>query len=277
LQRVSRRFIARRKSAPGLGSEAGAPLAESVRMFALGAIVALAIGLSLGLLGAGGSILTVPVFRYLFGLDAHDAIASALIVVALTGAFALVPHARAGRVHWRAGLVMGIASVTAAYLGGRASAGISGVALMVAFALVMLAAGLAMVLRRSPAPRSSGDVQVLRFLAIGLGVGFLTGVLGAGGGFLLVPALVLVGRLSMQHAVGTSLFLVVLNALAATAGAATHAPPKLGLVVPVAGVAIIGSLAGARLGGRLSATQLQRGFGGFVIVIGLAILTGELL
>lgn len=246
-------------------------------MFILGLVIALAVGLSLGLLGAGGSILTVPVFHYVFGLDAHSAIASSLIVVALTGAVALVPHARGGHVHWRAGLVMAAASMTAAYFGGRVSAGIAGATLIIAFALVMLAAGLAMVLRRPPVARSAGEVQVLRFLAIGVGVGFLTGVLGAGGGFLLVPALVLAGRLAMRDAVGTSLFLVVLNSLAACAGAATHAPPQLGLVLPVAGVAIAGSLVGARLGGRLSAMQLQRGFGGFVIAIGLVILTGELL
>lgn len=242
-------------------------------MVTIGLLLAFAIGLSLGLFGAGGSIVTVPLFHYVFGLATHDAISSSLVVVAATAALALAPHARHGHVCWRTGALLGTASIAAAYTGARASGNLPGHALVLAFALVMLASGVAMVRRRT-APASG--VSPLRFGAIGIGVGLLTGLLGAGGGFVLVPALVVAGGLPMRDAVGTSLFVVVVNALAAFAGAARHTPPHLDLVVPVIVVATLGSAVGARLTHRIASTHLQRVFGAFVCAIGVAMLIAEI-
>ncbi|HET9626044.1 MAG TPA: sulfite exporter TauE/SafE family protein [Kofleriaceae bacterium] len=110
-------------------------------MVVLGLVLSLAIGLSLGLLGGGGSILTVPVLHYTLGFAAHDAIAGSLLVVAVTSSVALVPHARAHHVQWRIGVIFGVASIATAFLGGRLGARLPGGALLVAFAVVMIAAG----------------------------------------------------------------------------------------------------------------------------------------
>lgn len=245
-------------------------------MVVVGLLLAIAIGLSLGLLGGGGSILTVPVFHYVLGAPAHDAITASLAVVSVTSTVALVPHARAGRVRWRIGLVLGAASMIAAYLGGRASAAISETVLLVAFAAVMLVVGAAMLLRTRVPVILPALPSFEKTLGIGLGVGLLTGILGAGGGFIIVPALVMVGGLEMRAAVGTSLLVIVINTLAALAGTADHAHLDASVVIPIAGVAVIGSLVGARFGRRLSTSQLQGAFGGLVVVTGAAILGFEL-
>ncbi|HEX8109773.1 MAG TPA: sulfite exporter TauE/SafE family protein [Kofleriaceae bacterium] len=247
-------------------------------MFALGLILSLAIGLSLGLLGGGGSILTVPVLHYALGLGVHEAIAGSLVVVAVTSSIAVIPYARSGRVQWRIGLVFGAASMAAAFAGGRLGARLPGGVLIAAFALVMIAAGAAMLLRsrRALGLPVGRPVRTPRVLAVGLGVGLVTGVLGAGGGFVIVPALTLLGGLAMCDAVGTSLLVIAMNALAGLAGGALHTHVDVRTIAAVTGLAVIGSLAGARVGRRVSAHRLQQGFGGFVLAVAAAILLGEL-
>ena len=247
-------------------------------MIALGLVLSLAIGLSLGLLGGGGSILTVPVLHYALGFGVHEAIAGSLLVVGVTSSVALIPHARAGRVQWRIGIVFGAASMVSAFVGGRLGALIPGGVLLAAFALVMIAAGAAM-LRRS---RSAGGlpvgrhVRLARVLAVGLGVGLVTGVLGAGGGFVIVPALTLFGGLAMSDAIGTSLLVIAMNAIAGVAGGALHTHVDAATVSAVTAIAVFGSVVGARVGRRVPAHHLQRAFGGFVIAVAAAILLGEL-
>jgi uncharacterized membrane protein YfcA len=243
----------------------------------VGLVLSLAIGLSLGLLGGGGSTLTVPVLHYVFGLDAHDAISASLVIVGITSTIALVPHARRGLVSWRVGAVFGAASMVAAFAGGSINAALPGPVLMIAFAFVMLASGGAMLVRdRRPVGRASGEPRLSRLIPLGLGVGLLTGILGAGGGFLIVPALVLLGGLPIRTAIATSLLVIAMNALAAFAGTASHVTLDIGLVSAVLGMAVAGCLIGARLGHRLSTAHLQRAFAVFVITIGLAIAIGEL-
>jgi len=246
-------------------------------MLVLGLVLSLVIGLSLGLLGGGGSIVTVPVLHYALGLGVHEAIAGSLIVVAMTSSVALIPHARAGRVQWRTGLAFGAASMASAFAGGRLGALIPGTVLISAFALAMVAAGVAMLLR-SRGPRGSpvcGHVRLPRVLGVGLGVGLVTGVLGAGGGFVIVPALTLFGGLAMCDAIGTSLLVIAMNAVAGVAGGALHTHVDTKTVVAVTALAVLGSLAGARVGRRVPAHHLQRVFGGFVIAVAAAILLGE--
>ena len=248
-------------------------------MFALGLVLSLAIGLSLGLLGGGGSILTVPVLHYALGLGVHDAIGASLFVVGVTSSVALVPHARAGQVRWRTGLAFGTASMVTAFAGGRLGALLPGPILIAAFALIMIAAGIAM-LARARAPqrlRAAEHVHLPRALAAGLGVGLVTGVLGAGGGFVIMPALTLLGGLAVREAVATSLLVIAMNTFAGLAGSAAHMHVDAGILAAVTALAIAGSLVGARIGRRLPAHHLQRAFGWFVIVVAAVILLRELL
>ena len=256
----------------------GAGLADTDCMVALGLVLSLAIGLSLGLLGGGGSILTVPVLHYAFGLGVHDAIGASLFVVGVTSSVALVPHARAGQVRWRTGLAFGLASITTAFAGGRLGALLPGTMLIAGFALVMVFAGISMLVRaRGPQRiRTAEQVGLPRVLVAGLGIGLVTGVLGAGGGFVIMPALMLLGRLAVREAVGTSLLVIAMNAFAGLAGSAAHVRLDAWLVAAVTAIAIVGSLVGARLGRRLPAHHLQRTFGWFVIVVAAVILLREL-
>jgi uncharacterized membrane protein YfcA len=276
LRRVSSRPPTSRQHHPAVR---GPLLALSTRVFAVGLVLSLAIGLSLGLLGGGGSILTVPVLHYVFAIAPHNAIAMSLVVVALTSGFALIPHARTRNVRWRSGLIFGATSMVFAFAGARIGSSIPGAVLVVAFAALMLVVGTAMLLRAhctaSPIPPRPASIE--RMLATGVGVGLLTGVLGAGGGFIIVPALVLVAGLTIRESVATSLLVITMNSLAALAGTAGHASIDVGVLVPVAMIAMGGGMLGMRLGRRLSAQQLQRGFGVFIVVIGTAILLRELL
>ncbi|HEU4732953.1 MAG TPA: sulfite exporter TauE/SafE family protein [Kofleriaceae bacterium] len=247
-------------------------------MLAVGLVLSLAIGLSLGLLGGGGSILTVPVLHYALGLGVHEAIAASLLVVGVTSGIALVSHARAGRVRWRTGLVFGAASMATAFAGGRLGALLPGGVLIAAFALVMVSAGIAMLVR-SPAAQAVATVdhaRLGRIVATGLGVGLVTGVLGAGGGFVIVPALTLLGGLAVREAVGTSLLVIAMNSFAGLAGGALSTPIHGRIVAAVTALAIAGSLLGSRLGRRLPAHHLQRAFGGFILVIAAIMLVREL-
>lgn len=246
-------------------------------MFVLGLVLSLAIGLSLGLLGGGGSTLTVPVLHYVFGVDAHSAIASSLIVVGLTSMAAMVPHARAGHVRWRIGLVFGVASMASALAGSRIGAALPGAVLLVAFASVMVVSGIAMLIRtRRALPAPGHDPRLGRIVLVGAGVGLLTGILGAGGGFIIVPALVIAGGLTVTSAVATSLLVIAMNSIAAYAGMAGHVAFDAGLLAPVVVLAITGTFAGTWIGRRMSPSQLQRSFGYFVIVLGLMIAAAEL-
>jgi len=240
-------------------------------------VLSIAIGLSLGLLGGGGSILTVPILAYVAGLDAKEAIAASLFVVGVTSAVGVVSHARAGRVRWRTGLVFGGAAMAGAFGGGLLGGFVPGQILMVAFALMMLATAAAMIRgRRGSTEPRDGDLPVLTVLAEGLVVGLVTGIVGAGGGFLVVPALVLLGGLPMSAAVATSLLVIAMKSFAGLAGYLTTVQLDWPLVLAVTGAAVLGSFAGARLAGIIPEATLRRGFGYFVVVMGLFVLVQEL-
>jgi uncharacterized membrane protein YfcA len=244
----------------------------------LGLILSLAIGVTLGLLGGGGSILTVPVLHYVFGLAAHDTVAMSLGIVGVTSLVALIPHARAGRVQWRVGLVFGAASMATAFLGARLGALLPGDVLISAFAALMVIAGAVMLVRaRRSGEATTGSVRLWRVVAIGLVVGLVTGTLGAGGGFVILPALTLFGGLAMREAVATSLLIIALNSTAGLAGSLQHVSVDSRIALAVTGAAVIGSFIGARIARRVSTAQLQQLFGWFVIAVGVAILARELL
>ncbi len=236
------------------------------------------IGISLGLLGGGGSILAVPLLVYVAGLPTKEAIATSLLVVGTTSAVAVLPHARAGRVRWRTGLIFGLAGMTGAYAGGRIAAYIPAGILLTGFALMMLATATAMIRgRRGTKPKPARhELPVLHVVADGIAVGLVTGLVGAGGGFLVVPALALLGGLPMSVAVGTSLVVIAMKSFAGFAGYLSTAHVHWTLAAAVTAAAVLGSLAGGKLAGRVREDLLRKAFGWFVIAIGIFVLAQQL-
>lgn len=235
--------------------------------------LSLLIGASLGLLGGGGSILTVPILVYVAGLPAKEAIAASLFVVGVTSLAGVVSHARGDRVQWRTGLLFGLAAMAGAFTGGLLGGHVPGDWLLIAFALMMVATSLAMLRGRKDRGagghgRPDGGLPLARILVDGSVVGLVTGLVGAGGGFLVVPALVLLGGLPMSVAVGTSLIVIAMKSFAGLAGYLTTVTLDWPLVLGVTGAAVVGSLVGGRLAGRVPEAALRQGFGWFVLVMG---------
>ncbi len=246
-------------------------------MIVLAVALAVLIGVALGLLGGGGSILAVPLLVYVAGMDAKEAIATSLLVVGTTSAVAVVPHARAGRVQWRTGLLFGAAGMVGAYAGGRLAAYLPGSVLLVAFSLMMLATAIAMIRgRRTPRPHGTPEHPLPRVLLDGVVVGLVTGLVGAGGGFLIVPALVLLAGLPMPVAVGTSLLVIAMKSFAGLAGYLATVQIDWPLALAVTGAAVLGSLVGSRLAGVVAPDTLRVAFGWFVVGMGVLVLIQQL-
>lgn len=238
------------------------------------------VGVALGLLGGGGSILTLPILVYVLRMDAHAAIATSLLVVGTTSAAALVPHARAGRVRWRTGATFGATSMVGAYAAGRVAHLVPGVVLLLAFGAMMLVTAVAMmrppkVVDPSAGHDASSKNAFLWIVLEGLAVGAVTGLIGAGGGFLVVPALVLLGRLPMSEAVGTSLLVITMKSFAAFAGHAAGATIDVSIAGAVTVAAIAGSVGGAAIAGRMPAAMLRKAFAWFVLVMAVFLLGQE--
>jgi uncharacterized membrane protein YfcA len=246
-------------------------------VLALATALSVFIGIALGLLGGGGSILTVPLLVYVAGLDAKAAIASSLFVVGVTSLVGLVSHARAGRVRWRTGLFFGAAGMVGAFLGGKVGSLIPGAVLLVGFAIMMAVTAVAMIRgRKNVTAVQHGDLPVVRVLIDGIVVGFVTGIVGAGGGFLVVPALALLGGLPMPIAVGTSLLVIAMKSFAGFAGYATSVPIDWKVTLLVTAGAMVGALVGSAVAGRVHPDRLRTGFGWFVLVMAAFILGQEL-
>ena len=243
-------------------------------MFWLTLALAVVVGITLGVFGGGGSILTVPLLVYVAGLDTKPAIATSLVVVGATAIGALVAHARAGRVQWRTGLVFGATAMVGAYAGGRIGPMVPDLVLLVGFALMMLATSVAMIRGRRERPSSEEHRQAPLILVLveGVVVGLVTGIVGAGGGFLVVPALVLLGGLHMATAVGTSLLVIAMKSFAALAGYLTAVQIDWGLAASVTALALVGSVIGGWLAGRIDPDRLRRGFGVFVLAMAVFVL-----
>lgn len=246
-------------------------------MIALTIALAVLVGVSLGLLGGGGSILTVPLLAYVAGMEPKQAIATSLLVVGATSAVGAVSHARAGRVQWRTGLVFGLAGMAGAYGGGLLARFIPGTVLLIGFAVIMIATAVAMLRGRrevgaADAPRA---LPVAKIVLEGLVVGLVTGLVGAGGGFLVVPALALLGGLPMPVAVGTSLVVIAMKSFAGLAGYLSSVHIDWGLAVAVTAAALIGGVLGSRLTARVNPDALRKAFGWFVLAMSSVILAEE--
>lgn len=246
-------------------------------MLVLTVVLAVVVGVLLGLLGGGGSILMVPLLVYVAGMGVKEAIVASLVVVGVTSAVSVVGHARTGHVRWRTGLLFGLAGMAGAFAGGFVGGHLPGPVLMVSFAVMMVATAVAMLRgRRTPAPDATHtELPVVKVLAEGAVVGVVTGLVGAGGGFLVVPALALLGGLPMPVAVGTSLLVIAMKSLAGLAGYLAAVPIDWALTGAVTAAAVAGSLVGGRLVARIPGDALRRGFGWFVLAMGAVVLTQQ--
>ncbi|WP_240360264.1 sulfite exporter TauE/SafE family protein [Pyxidicoccus caerfyrddinensis] len=250
-------------------------------MLYVGIAASLLVGVLLGLLGGGGSILTVPLLVYVLDVEPRTAIAMSLVVVGVTSASGAMLHAWAGRVRWRTALVFGAGGMAGAFLGGRLNPLLPSTALLLLFAAVMVAAATAMLRRKEAPPPSASTLTpeeptlpVARVLAQGLAVGLLSGLVGAGGGFLIVPALALVG-LPTPVATATSLVVIALQCAAGFVGHLGHVQLPWTLTGAVLVAAMTGSLVGGRLAGRVSPASLRRGFAVFVLATAAFLLVAQ--
>ncbi len=248
-------------------------------------IGALVIGLSLGIMGSGGSILTVPVLTYLLGHSSKSAVAESLAIVGAIAIVAMFPYARSKQVDWRSVVFFGIPGMAGTYLGAWIAGYVSGAAQLTLFALVMLLAAYMMFRRPANVPvAGNGEPRqphaLWKVSAEGVIVGVITGLVGVGGGFLIVPALVVLGGLPMRMAVGTSLVVIALKSgsglykyldVLQASGASIDWPT----VAAFALIGIVGSLAGKQLSFRFDQNVLRRGFAVFLVVMGLLVLGKE--
>ena len=230
----------------------------------LAIVLSVAIGVSLGLLGGGGSILTVPILVYVVGLETKSAIATSLFVVGATSLSAMVAHARAGRVRFRVGASFGAASMVGAFAGGRVAHLLPSAFLLAGFTVIMVVTG-ALMLRRRKETLAPSPAPFVRTGAVGVLVGALTGVVGAGGGFVVVPALAMLCGLPIGEAIATSLLVIAMNSFAGFAGYVghVHVDPRVAAIVTAA--AVVGSFGGALLAGCVRPESLRRGFAVFVL------------
>ncbi len=247
-------------------------------MIALTVALAVFVGVALGLLGGGGSILTVPLLAYVAGMDAKQAIATSLLVVGVTSAIGAISHARAGRVQWRTGLIFGAAGMAGAYAGGLLARFIPGSVLLIGFAVMMIATAIAMLRGRRTVdgPQGGLTLPVPKIIAEGLVVGLVTGLVGAGGGFLVVPALALLGGLPMPIAVGTSLIVIAMKSFAGLGGYLSSVQIDWTVALAVTAAAVMGAIVGARLTAMVDPDALRKAFGWFVLAMSSVILAQEI-
>jgi len=253
-------------------------------MTALALALAALIGILLGVLGGGGSILTVPVLVYVVGLPPKEAIAMSLPVVGATSLVGAVGHWRAGNVRLPTALAFGAAAMLGSFGGARLARHVTGQAQLVLLAVVLLGAAVAMY-RSGPyeeaVPHTAAALAPSRaaltfLLYVGLAVGVLTGLVGVGGGFLIVPALVILARVPIRQAVGTSLLVIAMNSTSAFAGYLGTVEIAWRFVALFTAVAIAGILAGTRLVRYVSPAALRRGFALFLVGMGALIIAQNL-
>lgn len=265
----------------------------------VGHFLAICIGISLGLIGGGGSVLAAPVLIYIMQIAPKSAFAMTLVIVGITSVVGILPHWRQGNVNLKVAAIFAPPAMAGAYMGARIASLplVTPTLQLMTFAVMMLIAALSMIHRGngkpgellSPHHQDSHDVSVsggagviaqahphkYRNLAIaveGLGVGILTGFVGIGGGFLVIPALVLLGGLPMKEAIGTSLIILALKSVTGFAGYVGHVPVNWMLMTTFTIAASAGIVMGAFLTRFIQPKQLEKGFGYFVLAVAIFIL-----
>jgi uncharacterized membrane protein YfcA len=257
-----------------------------------GYIASLFIGVSLGLIGGGGSILTVPVLVYLFGISPTLGISYSLFVVGFTSLIGAFNNYRKGLVNFKTALLFGASSITTVFITRKfiiphvpdvfftiGSFQVThALFVMVVFAVLMLAASISMI-RNKKAPSDENSTSIKKpvlLLFYGILIGLVTGFLGAGGGFLLIPALVILMKLPMKEAIGTSLLIISLNSLIGFVGDIGRHPIDWKFLFIITTIAIAGVFAGGFFNQKVNAEKLKKGFGWFVLIMGIYILAKEI-
>jgi uncharacterized membrane protein YfcA len=254
-------------------------------MMIIGHILAVCIGLSLGLIGGGGSILAVPILIYVLSLSPKAAIAMSLLVVGIVSMIGVIPHWLQGNVNLKTAVIFTPPAMVGAYLGARIAGHpmITETFQLICFGIVMLVASILMIRKQSHAPEPKKSVEHQKhlekhpdkWLAIpveGLAVGILTGFVGVGGGFLIIPALVLLGGIPMKEAVGTSLLIIAFKSATGFMGYLSQVELDWVLVTTFTLAATAGTIVGALLTRRIEAKQLEKGFGYFVLAVAIFVL-----
>lgn len=260
----------------------------------IGYIGAVLMGTSLGLIGGGGSILTVPILVYLFGIPAELSTAYSLFIVGLTSLFGSFTHMKMGNIHWKTALVFGIPSIISVYLTRHfvvpAIPDIllttpfplnKDMGILILFAVIMVLASYSMIKKGKPQTQSEGETVSYNYpliLVEGAIVGFVTGLVGAGGGFLIIPALVLLAKLPMKQAVGTSLVIIASKSLLGFLGDLGRGQViDWTFLMGFSAIAVVGIFLGAFLSKKISGDKLKPAFGWFVLVMGIYIIVKTLL
>jgi uncharacterized membrane protein YfcA len=262
-------------------------------MEVFGYMASLLIGISLGLIGGGGSILTVPVMVYLFGVQPLLATSYSLFIVGSTSLVGAFANFKKGLVNMKAALLFGASSIVTVFLTRRFIVPsipkniftigdytvTEPLLTMVLFAVLMVVASISMIRLKGVQfeEESKGDIRVGKLLIYGVAIGLITGLLGAGGGFLLIPALVFLLRLPMKKAIGTSLLIIALNSLIGFTGDLGHFNIDWFFLFKISAIAMVGIFLGGIIGNRLPGDKLKKGFGWFVLVMGIYIILKETL
>jgi len=244
----------------------------------LALVLGFGIGGLLGMLGGGGSILTVPALVYLIGQSPQVAVTTSLAIVGANSAMGVFFHRAQGTLNWRVALLFGGAGTIVSYFAAGLSKLFPPSLHMVAFAGLMLVVGLLMMSRRGKPTNehASTDISIPKTLLAGAGVGVLTGLLGVGGGFLIVPALVMLIGIPIHQAVGTSLVIIAMNSFSGFLGHLDGPALDYGLIAVFVAAGLVGTFAGAKLGQRIPADRLRTMFAIFVIVLALYLLYDNL-
>lgn len=249
----------------------------------IGHIIAVGIGVSLGLIGGGGSILAVPTLVYLMGIQPKSAIAMSLAIVGTVSLLGVIPHWKLGNVKLKTAGMFGLSTMIGAYLGARIATlpFVTGFIQMLLFGIMMLLAAVFMIRKTNKAANPSSDKEPdltlypqpvckwcwLWLLTEGIGVGVMTGLVGVGGGFAIVPALVLLAKVPMKQAIGTSLLVIVLNSIAGFLGYFGRVALDIPLMISFTIAASLGIIAGAYLVRFVKAKHLQKAFGYFLLAM----------
>ena len=259
----------------------------------IGYIASLVIGISLGLIGGGGSILTVPVLVYLFNVEPVVATAYSLFIVGLSSLVGAFPKYKQGQVNLKTALIFGIPSIIAVFATRKFIVPripkevftigdfvvTKSILMMILFAILMVFASISMISNKNKKTESENGVQKFNYPMIileGAVVGMLTGLVGAGGGFLIIPALVLLSKLPMKQAVGTSLLIIAAKSLIGFTGDLSNYAMNWKLLGTVTALAIAGIFIGDALSKKIDGNKLKKGFGWFVLVMGIYIIVKEL-
>lgn len=249
-------------------------------MMVLALISGVLTGFALGIFGSGGGIVVVPALIYLLHLQPKEAIAMGLGIIAVTAVLSAWDHWRAGNVDLKAAASFGPLGVAGTFAGARVGAVVPVAFQLGLFAVVMYLAAYRM-LRKKTQDNSSTERSALARLALlsgaGGGVGLLAGIVGVGGGFLIVPALVLLAELPMKQAIGTSLAVVSLNSLSGFVGYAGAVPIDYGIMAMFAGVTVVSSFTGARLARHWHADKLKQGFAWGLVAVATYIIAKSVL